>query len=144
MTGEKRGFDDYAWESGEGLLGVNDPAIVDEALDRGERYAGIAVTGLALNNDDLVEIAPRVARATRSGDQETRRMAFVALGHSVRLFGELPPALDKALHDARNEPAAATAFSDTLQYIPFSRLPTWLKKRAMAEWIGWHFWKRWK
>ena len=22
--------------------------------------------------------------------------------------------------------------------------PSWLKKRAMAEWIGWHFWKRWK
>jgi hypothetical protein len=144
MTGDKRNFHDYAWETGEGLLGVSDPAIVDEALDRGERHAGIAVTGLALNNEDLVEIAPRVARATRSDDPETRRMGFVALGHTVRLFGELPPALEKALRDARSDPSAETAFDDTLQYIPFARLPAWLKKRAMAERIGWHLWKRWK
>jgi hypothetical protein len=144
MTGHTRGFDDYSWESGEGLLGVSDPAIVDEALDRGEQYAGIAVTGLALNHDDLAEIAPRVARATRSDDAETRRMGFVALGHSVRLFGELPPALEQALRDARSDPAAETAFSDTLQFIPFARLPAWLKVRAVGEWISWHLWQRWK
>jgi hypothetical protein len=139
-----RGFDDYAWESGEGLLGVSDPAIVDEALDRGEPHAGIAVAGLALNNEDLAETAPRVARATRSDDAETRRMGFVALGHSVRLSGELPPALEKALRDALHDPAAATAFSDTLQYVPFTRLPTWLKLRAIAGWARWHLWRRWK
>jgi hypothetical protein len=134
----------FDWDTGEGLLGVDDPLVVDDALDRGERHAGIAVAGLALNNEDLAEIAPRVARAARSGDAETRRMAFVALGHAVRLFGELPPELDRALRDARHDPAAETAFDDTLQYVPFARLPTWLKLRSLREWARWRLWRRWR
>ena len=144
MTGDAPRFDDYSWDTGEGLLGVDDPAIVDEALDRGEPHAGIAVAGLALNNGDLAAVAPRVARATRSDDAEVHRMGFLALGHAVRLSGRLPAELEQALRDARDDPAAETAFDDTLQFVPFRALPGWLKRRAVAGWLAWHLWRRWR
>ena len=41
--------DTWHWGTGEGLLGMDDPAEVDAALGRGERSVGAAVIGLALN-----------------------------------------------------------------------------------------------
>ncbi|MET8131887.1 hypothetical protein ABZV24_07950 [Streptomyces sp. NPDC005251] len=40
---------EWDWESGEGLLRIDDPADWDAAYDRGESRLGTAVIGLAFN-----------------------------------------------------------------------------------------------
>ncbi|MGW5653921.1 hypothetical protein [Streptomyces humi] len=37
------------WQTGEGLLGLDDPAEWDAAFERGEDHLGTAAIGLALN-----------------------------------------------------------------------------------------------
>lgn len=66
------------WENGTGLIGVDDPAIVDAAFERGERHVGVAVIGLALNHPDPDTILPRVARALRATDPELQRQGTVS------------------------------------------------------------------
>jgi hypothetical protein len=40
---------DRDWESGNGLLGIDDPAEWDAAWERGESHLGTAAIGLALS-----------------------------------------------------------------------------------------------
>ncbi|GGV01848.1 hypothetical protein GCM10010211_81420 [Streptomyces albospinus] len=61
-------------ETGDGLIGIRDPAEVDAAFDRGERCVGTAVVGLVLNSDDVAVVAPRVLRALRSSDATVRSL----------------------------------------------------------------------
>lgn len=45
--GERPSVPGYSWKDGTGLLGVDDPGLVDAAFERGEPHAGVAVIGLA-------------------------------------------------------------------------------------------------
>ncbi|MEU6453040.1 hypothetical protein [Streptomyces sp. NPDC047065] len=87
------------WESGEGLLGIDDPAAWDAACERGERHLGTAVIGLAFNCP-LEEASPRIVRAMRLPDAAQRGFAYTAAGSAARLHGELTPELYAALRAA--------------------------------------------
>ncbi|MFD9326556.1 hypothetical protein [Streptomyces sp. NPDC060065] len=116
----------YDWESGEGLLGIDDPAEVDAAFERGERPLGTAVIGLAFNCS-LEEASPRIIRAMQLPDRGQRGFAFTAAGAAARLNGELTPQLYAALRAEGPVGTADDAIRDTLTFVPFRQLPPWFK-----------------
>ncbi|WP_434592885.1 hypothetical protein [Streptomyces sp. A5-4] len=116
----------WDWESGDGLLGVDDPADVDAAFERGERHLGTAVIGLAFQCS-LEEASPRIVRATRLPDRAQRGYAFTAAGTAARLNGELTPELYAALRAEGPGGFAEDAIRDTLTFVPLWRLPPWFK-----------------
>ena len=135
-------MDEINWETGEGLLAVDDPIEVDDAFARNEKHVGIAVVGLALNNEDLDAVAPRVVRAIESDDEETRRLGFTAAGHTARLFETLDPKIEQVLRRFRNDGIAATALDDTLQYVRFWQLPRWLQGESVRRRLRWLIFRR--
>lgn len=120
---------EWDWESGEGLLGIDDPADWDAAFERGERRLGTAAIGLAFNCP-LEEASPRIVRATRLPDVAQRGFAFTAVGTAARLNGRLTPELYAALRAAGpgRRSIAVNAVDDTLTFVPFRELPPWLKR----------------
>ncbi|MFI7347189.1 hypothetical protein ACIBSR_13045 [Streptomyces sp. NPDC049936] len=125
------------WESGEGLLGIDDPAAWDAAYERGERHLGTAVIGLAFNCP-LEEASPRIVRAMRLPDAAQRGFAYTAAGTAARLNGELTPELYAALRAAGpgRRSIAGYAIADTMTFVPFRRLPFWLKGRTIAAYVA--------
>ncbi|MBW5424178.1 hypothetical protein GKQ77_21860 [Streptomyces sp. BG9H] len=122
----------WNWESGEGLLGIDDPAEWDAAYERGERRLGTAAIGLAFNCP-LEEVSPRLIRAMRLPDQGQRGFAFTAAGTAARLNGELTPELYEALRAVGHRGIAENAIDDTLTFVPFRKLPLWFKWRKVAS-----------
>ncbi|MGW3916526.1 hypothetical protein ACWEBX_34190 [Streptomyces sp. NPDC005070] len=118
----------WSWESGEGLLGIDDPAEWDAAFERGADHLGTAVIGLAFNCS-LEEASPRIVRAMQLPDRDQRGFAFTAAGTAARLNGELTPELYAALRaeGPGRRSMAGNAIDDTLDYVPFRQLPLWLK-----------------
>ncbi|MGW0224500.1 hypothetical protein [Streptomyces tendae] len=118
----------WNWETGERLLALNDPKEWDAAFDRGERGLGTAAIGLAFNCP-LDEASPRIVRAMRLPDPAQRGFAFTAAGTAARLNGALTPELYAALRaeGPGRRSIAVNAIDDTLTFVPFRRLPTWLK-----------------
>ncbi|MGV9908679.1 hypothetical protein [Streptomyces tendae] len=118
----------WNWETGERLLTLNDPEEWDTAFDRGERGLGTAAIGLAFNCP-LEEASPRIVRAMRLPDLAQRGFAFTAAGTAARLNGALTPELYAALRaeGPGRRSIAVNAIADTLTFVPFRRLPTWLK-----------------
>ncbi len=134
---------EYDWETGEGLLRVHDPEEVDAAFDRGERRVGTALIGLVLNGDDFAVLAPRVERGLRSADRDVRQFAFVAAGHTARLFGELSPGIYEILHAEGPHGVAENAISDALDYVPFRDMPWWLRRLKVTTDIRQFVARRW-
>ncbi|GAA3357151.1 hypothetical protein [Saccharopolyspora gregorii] len=132
------------WDTGEGLLAVEDPRVVDAAFDRGERHVGVAVVGISLNWDRQEDISIRIQRAAESEDRETQRMAFTALGHVVRRFRSLDSVLDSVIYRFRSSSLSEVAMDDVLQYIPFWQMPLWLKKVWLSRTLRWNLLDRWK
>ncbi|WP_406332287.1 hypothetical protein [Streptomyces sp. NBC_00203] len=118
----------YNWESGEGLLGIDDPADWDAAFERGEQHLGTAVIGLAFNCS-LEDASPRIVRAMQLPDAGQRGFAFTAAGHAARLNGELTPELFAALRAEGPGGVAEHPIRDTLGFVPFRKLPPWFKRR---------------
>jgi hypothetical protein len=118
---------EWNWESGEGLLGIDDPAEWDAAYERGESHLGTAAIGLAFNCT-LEEASPRIVRATQLPATEQRAYAFTAAGTAARLNGELTPELYAALRAEGHKGLAEDAVDDTLAFVPFRDLPPWLKR----------------
>lgn len=116
----------WDWDSGEGLLGLDDPVEWDAAFERGEGHLGTAAIGLAFQCG-LDVASPRIVRATRLPDPGQRGYAFTAVGTAARLHGELTPELYDALRAEGPKGPAADAVKDTLTFVPFRRLPPWLK-----------------
>ncbi|MET7391495.1 hypothetical protein ACFYPT_41015 [Streptomyces sp. NPDC005529] len=118
----------HDWDTGEGLIRVDDPAEVDAAFERGNGHLGTAVIGLAFNCS-LEEASPRIVRATRLSDIDQRVFAFTAAGVAARLNGALTPELYAALRaqGPGRLSIAVHAIDDTLDYVPFRDLPLWLK-----------------
>ncbi|MEU9736551.1 hypothetical protein [Streptomyces sp. NPDC048002] len=127
MTDEPR----WNWESGEGLLRMDDPAEVDAAFERGERSLGAAVIGLARNCPPEV-VSPRIIRLIEVSDPLGRDFPFTAIGHLARLDGRLTPELYAALRAEGTGGYADNAIRDTLGYVPFRDLPAWFKWRWLV------------
>ncbi|CAM5267378.1 putative protein OS=Streptomyces tendae OX=1932 GN=F3L20_03325 PE=4 SV=1 [Streptomyces tendae] len=119
---------DWNWQTGERLLALNDPQEWDAAFERGERSLGTAAIGLAFNCS-LEEASPRIVRAMQLPDVAQRGFAFTAAGTAARLNGALTPELYAALRaeGPGRTSIAINAIDDTLTFVPFRRLPTWLK-----------------
>ncbi|AXL90405.1 hypothetical protein C4J65_20555 [Streptomyces sp. CB09001] len=119
---------DWDWRTGDRLLALDDPAEWDAAFARGERGLGTAAIGLAFNCS-LEEASPRIVRAMRLPDVAQRGFAFTAAGTAARLNGTLTPELYAALRaeGPGRRSIAVNAIDDTLTFVPFRRLPTWLK-----------------
>ncbi|MET7380921.1 hypothetical protein ABZT08_19215 [Streptomyces sp. NPDC005526] len=140
----------WDWESGEGLLGLDDPAEWDAAFERGERHIGTAEIGLAFNCS-LEEVSPRIVRATRL-DHPQRGFAFTAAGTAARLNNALTPELYEALRAEGRRGFAETAIDDTLTFVPFRDLPPrfkWWKVRStgsnkLLHWLLWPQDKFWE
>ncbi|MEU4999380.1 hypothetical protein [Streptomyces sp. NPDC021622] len=122
----------WNWQSGEGLLGIDDPAEWDAAYERGEERLGTAVIGLAFNCP-LEEASPRIIKAMRLPDRGQRGFAYTAAGTAARVNGELTPELYAALRAEGHGGLAETAVDDTLDYVPFRKLPLWFKWRTVAS-----------
>ncbi|MFD4598966.1 hypothetical protein ACFWPQ_13125 [Streptomyces sp. NPDC058464] len=117
------------WKSGEGLLGLDDPAEWDAAFERGEDHLGTAVIGLAFHCP-LEEASPRIVKVMRllpEGLQRTN--AFVATGHAARLNEALTPELFAVLRAEGPGGVAEHPIRDTLTFVPFRDLPPWFKRR---------------
>ncbi|MFC9682208.1 hypothetical protein [Streptomyces sp. NPDC056948] len=65
----------------------------------------------------------------RLPDQEQRGYAFTAAGHAARLHEQLTPELYAALRAERPGGLAEQPIRDALTFVPFPRLPPWLKWR---------------
>ncbi|WP_217170282.1 hypothetical protein [Streptomyces sp. AC512_CC834] len=119
---------DWNWETGERLLALDDPAEWDAAFERGERRLGTAAIGLAFNCP-LEDASPRIVRAIQLPDVAQRGFACTAAGTAARLNGELTPELYAALRakGPGSRSIAVNAIDDTLTFVPFRRLPMWLK-----------------
>ncbi len=115
-----------------GLLGIDDPAEVDAAFDRGERPLGTAVIGLAFNCS-LAEASPRIIRAMQLTDRHQRGFVFTAAGTAARLNGELTPELYAALRAEGHRGFAENAIDDTLAFVPFRQLPPWFRWRMFVS-----------
>ncbi|MEV0253337.1 hypothetical protein AB0H82_03550 [Streptomyces sp. NPDC050732] len=123
---------EWNWETGEGLLGVDDPADWDAAYERGENGLGTAAIGLA-RNCPLAAASPRIIKAMRLPDRGQRGFAYTAAGTAARLNGTLTPELYAALRAEGHRGLAETAVDDTLDYVPFRELPLWFKWRTVAS-----------
>ncbi|MGW7383475.1 hypothetical protein [Streptomyces sp. NPDC054794] len=123
---------EWDWESGEGLLGIDDPAEWDAAFERGEQHLGTAVIGLAFQCS-LDEASPRIVRAMQLSDRDQRGYAFTAAGTAARLNGEVTPELYAALRAEGHRGLAENAIDDTLTFVPFRQLPPWFKWRMAAS-----------
>ncbi|WP_028805736.1 hypothetical protein [Streptomyces sp. 142MFCol3.1] len=119
---------EWDWESGEGLLGIDDPAEWDAAFERGADHLGTAVIGLAFHCS-LEDASPRIVRAMQLPDRDQRGFAFTAAGVAARLNGALTPELNAALRaeGPGRKSIAENAIDDILDYVPFRDLPLWLK-----------------
>jgi hypothetical protein len=120
----------WDWETGEGLLGIDDPADWDAAFERGERRLGTAAIGLAFTCS-LGEASPRIVRAARLPDVAQRGFAFTAVGTAARLNGALTPELYAVLRAEGLVGTAEDAIRDTLTFVPFRDLPPWFKRRSV-------------
>lgn len=134
---------DYDWETGAGLLRVRDAEEVDAAFDRGERRVGTALIGLVLNGDDFGVVAPRVERGLRSTERDVRQFAFVAAGHTARLFGELSPGIYEILRAEGPHGVAENAISDALDHVPFGDMPWWLRRLKVTTGVRQFLARRW-
>ncbi|MFD4261742.1 hypothetical protein ACFWR9_30000 [Streptomyces sp. NPDC058534] len=122
------------WETGEGLLGIEDPTEWDAAFERGARHLGTAVIGLAFNCP-LEETSPRIVRAVQLPDIAQRGFAYTAVGSAARLNGALTPELYAVLRAAGpgRMSIAVNAIDDTMTFVPFRQLPLWLKGWKVAS-----------
>ncbi|PWI17448.1 hypothetical protein DI272_27275 [Streptomyces sp. Act143] len=123
---------EHNWKTGEGVSGIDDPAEVDAAFERGEWPMGTAVIALALHCS-LEEASPRIIRAMQLPDRDQRGFAYTAAGVAARLNGALTPELYAALRAEGHRGFAVNAVDDTLDYVPFRDLPLWFKWRKIAS-----------
>lgn len=136
--------EDVDWESGRGLISIDNARMVDAAFGRGEQHVGIAVVGLSLNCSDLNSIVPRVVRAINSEDRETKRLGFTAIAHIVRRFRALPRDVNQTLQAYKQSTLAEIAIEETIQYVPFRELPKWLQVESCKAALKWHLLQRWR
>ncbi|MEU5211136.1 hypothetical protein [Streptomyces sp. NPDC020742] len=124
------------WQESSALLGTDRPEEVDAAFARGEGQVGVAVIGLALTHPDAEAILPRVARALErareTDDPGLRHQGIVALAHTARLHGTVDR---RCLDLLARCPRGNEADQDLWTYVARRRLPWWLWRQALGEWL---------
>ncbi|BCJ54188.1 hypothetical protein Asp14428_56630 [Actinoplanes sp. NBRC 14428] len=117
------------------------PQLVDEALDREDEYAGVALLALVLGHPDPAVAPPRIRRALAARNPQTRANALQSLGHQARLHGVVDAAsilaLRRALRDDtvvgrgpyRIRGYAETAADDIGSFARRRELPRWFRRR---------------
>ncbi|WP_430782639.1 hypothetical protein [Actinoplanes sp. G11-F43] len=118
---------------------VDRPEIVDEALDRRDRHAGVALLVLVLNHPDPAVSLPRIKRGLRAADPQTRVNAVQSLGHHARLHRMIDTESIALLRRARRDRTMAGGYqirgyahhaaSDVGMFAPRRDLPRWLRRR---------------
>jgi hypothetical protein len=131
----------FSWEDGTGLLGVDDPVLVDAAFERGEPHVGVAVIGLALNHGDPAVILPRVSRTLEAPSPELRRQGTIALAHVARLHRTVD---QRCLTLLRARPRGNEADDDLWSFVPHRRLPWWLWRHRLPNMARYWLWERWR
>jgi hypothetical protein len=128
-----------AWSIGSWVDVVDRPEAVDEAVDRDDEYAGVALLALVLNHPQPGIVLPRIKLALASRSVQTRANALQSVGHYARLHGsidrDLLERLRRALSD-RTPLHSATicgyafhAASDVGMFVQRRDLPRWLRRR---------------
>jgi hypothetical protein len=130
--------EDLDWLTGRGVIACDDPAVADAALDRKERYAGVAVIGVVLNGHEPPVALTLIKRALRSAEPQVCANALQALGHLARLQCEVDEEsitlLWRALRDKRCASGcqirsyACNAADDVAMFVPRRVLPRWLRR----------------
>ncbi|WP_242624664.1 hypothetical protein [Krasilnikovia cinnamomea] len=130
---------DQPWFIGSWIGVVERPEAVDEAVDRNDEHAGVALLALVLNHPDSEVALPRIKRALMSPNAQTRANALQSLGHYARLHqaidGDLVRQLRCALsdrtplHHAQIRGYAFHAASDVGMFVRRRELPRWLRRR---------------
>ncbi|MEV0097324.1 hypothetical protein [Streptomyces sp. NPDC050738] len=130
-----------SWENATGLLGTDQPEVVDAAFERGEPHVGVAVIGLALNHPNPGAILPRIARAMRAPNPELQRQGTLALAHTARLHHIVN---QECLELLRSRPRGNEADDDLWTFIPRRQLPWWLWRHQLPSYLKWYLFERWR
>jgi hypothetical protein len=127
------------WFIGSWIGVVERPDMVDEAVDRKNEYAGVALLALVLNHPESAVVLPRIKRALASPSAQTKANALQSLGHYARLHGSIDGELVKRLrcalsdrtplHRSQIRGYASHAASDVGMFVPRCDLPRWLRRR---------------
>lgn len=130
---------DEPWFIGSWIGVVERPEAVDEAVDRNDEYAGVALLALVLNHLDSEVALPRIKRALMSPNTQTRANALQSLGHYARLHRSIDGDLVRRLRCALNARTplhrtqirgyAFHAASDVGMFVRRRELPRWLRRR---------------
>lgn len=88
------------WSVGSWIDVVERPVTVDEAVDRDDKYAGVALLALVLNRPQFEIVPPRIKLAVASRSVQTRVNALQSVGHYARLHGSIDHDLLKRLRRA--------------------------------------------
>ncbi|BEL06337.1 hypothetical protein Q0Z83_045280 [Actinoplanes sichuanensis] len=127
------------WYIGSWLEVVDRPETVDEAFERNDEYAGVALLALVLNHPEAEVVLPRIKRALGSPRPQNRANALQCVGHYSRLHAsidhELVALLRRALSDRTQVDGfgirghAGAAADDVGMFAPRRRLPRWFRRR---------------
>ncbi|GAA4956062.1 hypothetical protein [Actinoplanes utahensis] len=127
------------WFIGSWIDVVDRPEAVDEAVDRHDEYAGVAVLALVLNHPEPEVVLPRIKRALVSPNAQTRANALQSLGHYARLHRSIDADLLRRLRCALSDRTrlhrtqvrgyAFHAASDVGMFVKRNELPRWLRRR---------------
>jgi hypothetical protein len=130
---------DQPWLIGSWIDVVERLEVVDEAVDRDDEYAGVALLALVLNHLESGVVLPRIKRALVSPIAETRANALQSVGHHARLHGSIDAELARRLHYALCDRTplnrsqirsyAFHAASDVGMFVRRQELPRWLRRR---------------
>lgn len=130
---------DQPWFIGSWIGVVEQPEAVDEAVDRNDKYAGVALLALVLNHPEAEVVLPRIKQALASPSDQTRANALQSLGHYARLHGSIDGELVRRLrcalsdrtpvHRSQLRGYAFHAASDVGMFVARGELPGWLRRR---------------
>jgi hypothetical protein len=118
---------------------VERPEAVDEAVNRNDEYAGVALLALVLNHPEPAVVLPRIKRALASPSAQTKANALQSVGHYARLHGLIDGELMRRLrcalsdrtplHRSQIRGYAFHAASDVGMFVRRRELPRWLRRR---------------
>jgi len=127
------------WLIGSWVGVVEQPETVDEAVDRNDEYAGVALLALVLNHPESAIALARIKRALASPSAQTRANALQSVGHYARLHRSIDAELLKRLrcalsdrtpvHRSQIRDYAFHAASDVGMFVRRRDLPRWLRRR---------------
>ncbi|GIF63774.1 hypothetical protein Ais01nite_18090 [Asanoa ishikariensis] len=131
---------DQPWFMGSWIGVLDRPEEVDEAVDRNDPYAGVALLTLVLHRPDPEVALPRIKRALVSPNAQTRANALQSLGHYARLHRSIDADLVRRLRCALSDRTpvgrsqirgyAYHAACDVGMFARRHELPRWLRRRC--------------